>query len=32
MFLKAGFKEIAATEAKSRSGGFFRSIVRYDAR
>ena len=30
MFLKAGFKEIAVTEAKSRSGGFFRSIVRYD--
>lgn len=30
MFLKAGFKEIAATEAKSRSGGFVRSIVRYD--
>jgi GNAT superfamily N-acetyltransferase len=32
MFLAAGFKEIAVTEAKSRSGGFFRSIVRYDAR
>ena len=31
MFLKVGFKEIAVTEAKSRSGGFFRSIVRYDA-
>ncbi len=31
MFLKAGFKEITVTEAKSRSGGFFRSIVRYDA-
>jgi len=30
MFLKAGFKEIAATESKSRSGNFFRSIVRYD--
>ena len=30
MFLKAGFKEIAVTEAKSRSGSFFRSIVRYD--
>jgi GNAT superfamily N-acetyltransferase len=30
MFLKIGFKEIAATQAKSRSGGFFRSIVRYD--
>ena len=31
MFLKVGFKEIVVTEAKSRSGGFFRSIVRYDA-
>src|SRR5262245_8925605 len=30
MFLKMGFKEIAATGSKSRSGGFFRSIVRYD--
>jgi GNAT superfamily N-acetyltransferase len=30
MFLKAGFKEIVVTQAKSRSGGFFRSIVRYD--
>jgi len=30
MFRKAGFKEIAVTKAKSRSGGFFRSIVRYD--
>lgn len=30
MFLKAGFKEITVTEAKSRSGSFFRSIVRYD--
>ena len=30
MFLKAGFKEIAVTESKSRSGNFFRSIVRYD--
>jgi len=32
MFLKVGFKEIVVTEAKSRSGGFFRSIVRYDVR
>ena len=31
MFLKAGFKEIVETTAKSRTGGFFRSIVRYDA-
>jgi len=31
MFLAAGFKEIVVTGAKSRSGGFFRSIVRYDA-
>lgn len=30
MFLKAGFKEIVATESKSRSGNFVRSIVRYD--
>ncbi len=30
MFLKAGFKEIVVTPAKSRNGGFFRSIVRYD--
>jgi len=32
MFLAAGFQEIAVTQAKSRSGGFFRSIVRYDAK
>lgn len=31
MFVAAGFKEITVTDAKSRSGGFFRSIVRYDA-
>ncbi len=30
MFLKSGFKEIVVTQAKSRSGSFFRSIVRYD--
>jgi len=30
MFVAAGFQEITATEAKSQSGGFFRSIVRYD--
>jgi GNAT superfamily N-acetyltransferase len=30
MFLKAGFKEIVVTQSKSRSGSFFRSIVRYD--